>query len=100
MAKISRTKIRAIFYFWPVFAQKTAFLADFCDNWGHFYTFLPTKMDENWHTSSTLKADKEKKNSSVTPHAFLGQKWPIFALKTAFLADFEIIGGISLSFII
>ena len=29
IAKISRRKIRAIFYFWPVFAPKTAFLADF-----------------------------------------------------------------------
>ena len=29
MAKIRRTKIRAIFDFWSVFAPKTAFLADF-----------------------------------------------------------------------
>ena len=43
---------------------------------------------------------KKMKIVSDTMDSFLGQKWPIFAPKTAFLADFEIIGGISIFFII
>ena len=40
----------------------------------------------------------KKKTISDTSDSFLGQKWPIFAPKTAFLAHFEIIDGISLFF--
>ena len=41
---------------------------------------------------------KKMKTVSDTTDSFWGQKWPIFAPKTAFLADFEIIGGISIFF--
>ena len=45
-----------------------------------------------------LLRPSKKKTISDTSDSFLGQKWPIFAPKTAFLAHFEIIDGITLFF--
>ena len=46
---------------WPIFAPKTAILANFgIDKGVPFYTFSISKMDETWPTSSTFKAVKEK----------------------------------------
>ena len=69
-------------YFWFLvrFCPKNCIFGWFCDNWGHFYTFLPTKMDENWHTSSTLKADKEKRQFGHSPRIF-GPKMAHFCPK-------------------
>ena len=79
------------------FCPKNCDFDCFWDKWGHFYTFLISKMDETWLTSPSFKADKDK-NSFGHSDSFWGQKWPIFASKTAFLAHFKIIDGISLLF--
>ena len=62
-----------------------------------FLNFSKSNMEETWPTSSTVKA-VEDKNRFGHFWLLLGQKWPTFATKTAFLAHFEIIEGISLFF--
>ena len=65
------------------FCPKNCDVGCFWDKWGHFYTFLISKMDETWHTSSTFKPNKDK-NSFWHSDSFWGQNWPIFASKLRF----------------
>ena len=58
-----------------------------------FLYFFSIYHGKTRHTSSTFKSDEDK-TVLDTSNSFWGQKWPIFAPKTAFLAHFEIIDGI------
>ena len=58
---------------WPIFAPKTAFLANFGIIEGISILFKKSKMDETQHTTSTIKADEDKSNLAHFQH-ILGPK--------------------------
>ena len=59
----------------------------FWNNWGHFYTFLISKVDEYWLTSSILKVDEEKKQFVQSPHV-LGPKMSHFCPENCVFGEF------------
>ena len=56
-------------------------------------------MNGTWYTNATYRSEEDKTVLDIA-ESFFGQQRPIFAPKTVFLADFEIIGGISTFFFV
>ena len=84
-------------YFCPPPQKKTVFLAYFGIIEGIAILFQYPKWIEFGIQDQLLGLKKIKTVSNI-PDSFWGQKWPIFAPKTAFLANFGIIEGISILF--